>query len=138
MPIPINEDTRGLQKNYILSEAVEHIPYTNGTMLAMKAGDAVIIGPYFGILDADIAAGETGTASICDGEVTNTAEVAGGSTFPTEHAEVWFNPTTGKYQDTSANNLYGVGTVLAPLGADGAFSFIKRRLWVREAFYSET
>jgi predicted RecA/RadA family phage recombinase len=136
--IPANEDARANQKNWILEEAVQHIEYLNSTMVTKKAGDAVIIGPYFGILDADILAGETGTATIWDGEAVNTSEVAVGSTFPTLHAEVWFNPTTGKYADASANNLYGVGTVISTMDANGAFSFIKRRFWVREAFYSET
>ena len=137
--IPISEDTRGNQKYFVVAEAVEHIEYYNASAVnTIKAGDPLIIGPYFGIADADILPLETGTATICDGEVVNTAQVAAGSTFPTVHTEVWYDPATKKVHDTSANNLYGIGTVIRAMDANGEFAFIKRRLWVREAFYSET
>jgi predicted RecA/RadA family phage recombinase len=137
MPIPINEDTRANAKNFVHFEVVDHIDYTNGGA-ALKAGDARIAGPYFGIADQDIANAADGTLDITDGEIVDTEQVAAGSTFAVPHAEVWFNPVTKKYQDTSANNLYGVGTVIKIMDAGGSFRFIKRRFWVREEFYADT
>jgi predicted RecA/RadA family phage recombinase len=139
MALPANEDTRANANNYIGFEPPNnHIPWTNDTGGDLAKGDVVIVGPYVGILDCDIAADETGTINIADGAVVDSQQVAAGSTFATRNIEVWYNPTTGEYQDTSDNNLYGVGAVLAVLNANGTFAYLKRRYWVREAFYAET
>lgn len=140
MPLPAQEDTT-LDKDYYAGCYMppgDHIPWTNTTGVTVPAGRVVIYGPYVGITDQELIAGATGTINISDGEVIDTAQVAAGSVFGTLAAECWYDPATGDIQDTSANNLYGIGALVSIMGADGAVGFIKRRYWVREAFYAET
>lgn len=139
MPLPANEDARANANFYIVQPGPNnHIPYTNATGVDIAAGDVVIIGALIGIADQDIANGAAGTLDIEDGAIANTAQVAAGSTFATIGQEVWYDPTTGEVQDTSANNLFGIGLLATILAADGHITFMKRRYWTTESFYTET
>lgn len=139
MPLPATEDTRGDEDYTILQEGPNnHIPWTNDTGADVAKGDIVILGPLVCLADQDIASLAAGTLEIQDGSLVGTAQIAAGSTFAVIGAEVWYNPATGEVQDTSANNLYGIGVVGVVLNAAGVMYFLKRRYWVREAFYAET
>lgn len=138
--IPINEDTRGNEAYYIgMDPPNNHIAlWTNDTGADVAKGDVVILGPLVCIADEDIANGERGSLNCGDGDIVVTAQIAGGSVFATIGQEVWYDPATGLVQDTSANNLYGLGPLYGILTDGGAIGFLKRRYWVREAFYAET
>ena len=140
MAIPINEDTRANQAFWAgMDPPNNHLfPWDNDTGADVDKGDLVIWGPLVGIVDQDIVSGEEGSINIGEGDIVGTAQIAVGSTFAVRGAEVWYDPATGLVQDTSANNLYGIGTLVATLTDDGAIAFLKRRYWVREAFYAET
>jgi predicted RecA/RadA family phage recombinase len=140
MAFPVNEDTTGDENFYVAMDPPNNhaFPWTNDTGADVAKGDVVILGPLVGIADEDIEAGYEGSLNIGDGDVILTAQVAVGSTFVTVGQEVWYDPATGLVQDTSANNLYGLGPSVAVLSDNGVVAFLKRRYWVREAFYAET
>lgn len=141
MAFPVNENTTGDENFHVIMDPPNNhlFPWTNDTGADVAKGDVVILGPLVGIADEDIATGDEGSLNIGDGDGVLTAQVAPGSTFVTPGQEVWYDPATGLVQDTSANNLYGIGVnVRDALSADGVLAFLKRRYWVREAFYAET
>ncbi len=123
--LPASPDTRLDFKNFVLEENCDHLPVT------LVAGatylDMVVVVPWCGLADKDIAANGDGTLHVKEGILVRTSRIATGAVFNTSGQEVWFDTVTEEYTDTEDAGLYCVGYVREAVNNDGVFGFEKRR-----------
>ncbi len=129
MNVPF-EDTRANFNCYVVKDApVDHIRWYNHTGSTVNPGDLIIVGPWVCVVDEEIENHEYGSLCVAGGVLVNVRPglIADGTTFATFGQEVYFNPTTGHFHDTTDAGRYLVGYLRRVTDADGSFAFEKRR-----------
>lgn len=113
---------------YIEKERVDHINLTNTTGAAIEQYEFVVMGGLCLVADEDIADGDVGSFHVEANLVLQAEDFeAGEDTFGTANADVFWNPATGDFSDTSTATYYKVGIVKEIKNSNGVIRFVKAR-----------
>lgn len=120
-----------MSKVYIEKENRDHEVLNNDTGAALEQYDFTVIGGLSCIADADIPDGEYGSFHTEEAlEVQADSFVATEDTFATPNADVFWDPTSGNFSDTSTIGYYKVGIVTQVKNSNGVVWFSKNRVAV--------
>lgn len=128
MALPASEDTRNLKVTYVQNEMVDHLIVPNGSGADWSQGDFVIVGPFGGVADKDVADGAIGSIHVEEGIQLHANDLkATEDTFATWGQAVYWDDTTKEFSDTSTAGYYAVGYLTQVKDADGMIIFEKTR-----------
>jgi hypothetical protein len=137
MSLPANEDTRLDHQGFVYKEKVtqdDHIPWTNGSGVAISQGDFVFATPYFGLADEAFAIAGTGTVHVGQVFGVGSDMVGNEDTFATWGQEVYWDTSEKKFYESEGDgNRYLVGYVREVVDTDGRFAFEGLRFHGAEA-----
>ncbi len=112
-----------------LKEAVDHIRLYNDTGAALVQYEATVIGRLPVICDEAEGIASTAVGSCHLGGMHTVwrtdSFVTAEDTFNTPNQDVFFDPVTKKFSDTSTDGYYLVGQLIAAKASTGFIEFIK-------------
>lgn len=98
----------------------------NGTGADLALDDFTVIAPYVCVANEVIANGASGTFTVKDGFIVESADLhATENTFGTLQAIVYFDPTSKKFSDTETAGYYPVGYLTKVKDSNGVIEFEK-------------
>ena len=113
---------------YIQKEDVDHIRLNNDTGAALEQYEFTVIGGLCLVADEDIADGVVGPFHVEENLVMQIDTLkAAEDTFATVNADVFWDPATGEFSDTSTIGYYKVGIVKEIKNSNGVVRIVKAR-----------